>query len=176
VALAELTSAAPSRGLRERVLARVSADDARRVRSAVPLRWTVALAAAVGALTLAGIWLTHRTGGSTSPEASPAVAASPTPVADAPAAQPPSGAVAPVAPRHARQGRPASAARGPATRTAPAPAGGDETAGLPPLEPPAALWTADLAAVETRAPLPIEVPSLRIEPLADVENGRPGLP
>jgi hypothetical protein len=178
-ALAELTSAAAPRDLRGRVLARLSAEHARSRGGGSRVRWVVALPAAAGiALVLAGAWLARRTG-PTPREASRAVTAvSPAPSAMAPAA-PPARLVAPVAPRVARSappGRPAGEPRGSVPRTAHMPAGGDQGPGLPSLEPPAALRAADLATVETRVPSPIDVPSLRIAPLADVEDGGLGLP
>lgn len=181
-ALADLTSAAPPRDLRGRVLARLSAGDAGPRRSGWPVRWAVALpaAAAVGAMTVAGVWLTHRTGGRTPGETRPSQAlASPAPLVTPLAAEPPARSVAPVAPRlfrAARHDRPASEPRRPVAPIARVPAGGDEASGLPPLEPPASLRPSDLAIVETREPSPIEVPSLRIEPLADLEDGGLGLP
>jgi hypothetical protein len=181
-ALADLASTAPPEDLRERVLARLSAGDARPRRSGWPARWTVALpaAAAVTAIALGVIWLTRTTGARTPREAAPSVAAAtPAPIATPHVAELPATPVAPVAPRvfrAARHGRPASGPRRSVAPIASVPAGGDEASGLPPLEPPASLRPSDLAIVETREPLPIEVPSLRIEPLAALEDGGLGLP
>jgi hypothetical protein len=181
-ALADLTSTAPPRDLRGRVLARLSAQGARPRRSGWPVRWTVALpaAAAMVAMILGGVWFTHRPGARTARETPPSVAAvAPAPVATPPAAEPPASPVARVAPRvarAARHGRPSSEPRRPVAPTGWVPAGGDEASGLPLLEPPASLRAADLATVDMPEPSPIEVPSLRIEPLADVEDGGLGLP
>lgn len=180
-ALADLTSAAPAAGLRQRVLARVSAGNAQPRRSALPVRWSVALpaAAAVVAMILGGVWLTHRTGTRTLREAPSVARVSPSPLATPLAVEPPASPVAPVAPRvsrAARHGQPASESPRPVAPAVTVQAGGDEASGLPPLEPPASLRAAELATVETREPSAIEVPSLLIEPLADLEDGGLGLP
>jgi hypothetical protein len=188
-ALADLTAAPAPADLRPRVLARIAARPGEPRGSAFRLRWSVALpaAAAIAAVVWSGVWLNRRMGrGTVGEEKRPVAIVAPTrpagplgtssvgpaPAADRGGAPPTPVRTARAAPRR----RPAPAATIPsAAGVLPSPAV-DDPAALPPLDPPAPVFPTELVLASTREPVPIDVPSLRVEPLAPPGDEGPAPP
>jgi hypothetical protein len=165
-ALADLTAAPAPADLRQRVLARIAARPAEPRRSALRVRWNVALpaAAAMAAVVWSGFWLTRRIGPGTAGEQKPSVAVVAPTVPALPVVAPPTTPV-----RTARDTPPRRPAPAATVQTAagvlPSRAV-DDPGALPPLDPPAPVSPTELVLASTREPIPIEVPSLQVEPLA----------
>ena len=180
-ALGAMTALTPSTTLRGRVLARIAAGYAEPARPAPGRRLWRALpaAAALGAVA-AGVALRGRHVAAPEPagrtpgravlsERAPAVP----PAADAPAPASPAPRLSASPPSPRRSARAPRLRRGIPGPALPAVAA-EDAAGLPALDPPAPVPPAALAFAETPAPLPLDVPVLRIEPLLD--DAGDGLP